>query len=122
MKLVIQCAAIQDPFAGSLRGADGRPVMLVAQPDRAPSEGAVSYARPDDQSTDGRTWRERLVAYNEDGDNPNGLLPACELYSHGAYAALLASFGLRRLFILSAGWGLLRASFLTPAYDITFAA
>jgi hypothetical protein len=32
----------------------------------------------------------------------------------------LQRFGIDELFILSAGWGLIPASFLTPAYDITF--
>ena len=32
----------------------------------------------------------------------------------------MSRFGLERLFILSAGWGLIPANFLTPAYDITF--
>jgi hypothetical protein len=29
--------------------------------------------------------------------------------------------GLQNVYILSAGWGLIRADFLTPQYDITFA-
>jgi hypothetical protein len=37
-----------------------------------------------------------------------------------AYRALADRFGLGRLFILSAGWGLIPANFLTPGYDITF--
>ena len=43
-------------------------------------------------------------------------------YAHDAYRALVGRFGLERIFILSAGWGLIPASFLTPGYDITFAA
>jgi hypothetical protein len=31
-------------------------------------------------------------------------------------------FGIENTFILSAGWGLIDATFLTPAYDITFSA
>ena len=40
MKIVIQCAARKDPSAGSLRAADGRDVLLVAQPDLAPPQDA----------------------------------------------------------------------------------
>ena len=122
MKIVIQCAARKDPAAGNLRDAAGRSVLFVAHPDLAPADSSVSYARPDDQSGDGQTWRERLVAYNEDSSNPYGLLPAGSLYTHNACAALAEHFGVARLFILSAGWGLIPASFLTPSYDITFTA
>ena len=34
----------------------------------------------------------------------------------------MESFGCENVFILSAGWGLIAASFLTPTYDITFSA
>lgn len=122
MNVVIQCASKKDPAAGSLYAADGRPVMFVADPGRAPSDSAVCYARPDDASDDGRSWRRRLAEYNEAGDNPFGLLPAYRLYEHCAYTALAERFGRRNLFILSAGWGLIQASFLTPHYDITFSA
>jgi len=33
---------------------------------------------------------------------------------------LVATFGAQSVFILSAGWGLIRSDFLTPEYDITF--
>jgi hypothetical protein len=33
---------------------------------------------------------------------------------------LVEKFGIEKVFILSAGWGLIRADFLTPNYDITF--
>jgi hypothetical protein len=121
MKIVIQCAARKHPSAGRLRTADGREILLVAQPDLAPPEAAGHYARPDDVSDDGRTWRERLVACNAAADNPLNLLPAYRLYTHDAYRALANRFGLERLFILSAGWELIPANFLTPGYDITFA-
>ena len=35
---------------------------------------------------------------------------------------LVEIFGIDNVYILSAGWGLIRASFLTPNYDITFSA
>lgn len=120
MKIVIQCAASKARSAGSLRAADGRDVLLVAQPDLAPPQAIRRYARPDDVSDDGRTWRERLIACNAAADNPLNLLPAYRLYSHDVYRALADRFGLERLFILSAGWGLIPANFLTPGYDITF--
>jgi|GEM_PF-5633726 hypothetical protein len=54
--------------------------------------------------------------------NPLGLLPASALYKDPVYARLVERFGSDRTYILSAGWGLIGASFLTPFYDITFSA
>ena len=49
--------------------ADGQPVVFVAQPELAPERAAEGtgfvYARPDDIADTGRTWREELVAYNQ---------------------------------------------------------
>ncbi|MFN8524994.1 MAG: hypothetical protein U0821_18015 [Chloroflexota bacterium] len=79
------------------------------------------FAHPDDQSDDGRTWRQQLVDYNTSpGSNPLRLLPAYRLYTPHAYGALVAAYGSDSVFVLSAGWGLIRADFLTPYYDITF--
>jgi hypothetical protein len=47
-------------------------------------------------------------------------LPGWQLYRHPIYESLYRKYGSDHLYILSAGWGLLRADFLTPAYDITF--
>ena len=94
----------------------------MGQPQSAPSDPHHDYARPDDPAADGRTWRARLLAYNESGANPLDLLPAYMLYAHQAYRHLVEAFGLGQVFILSAGWGLIPASFLTPKYDITFSA
>ena len=44
------------------------------------------------------------------------------MYSPTAYGALIERFGAENVFVLSAGWGLIRSSFLTPQYDITFSA
>jgi hypothetical protein len=50
------------------------------------------------------------------------LLRAFELYQKAAYRRLVERFGAFKVYILSAGWGLIGASFLTPDYDITFSA
>lgn len=119
MKIVIQCAGRKTKGAATLRAADGRSVRFVAQPDLAPSRASEIRARPDDVSDDGRTWRTRLLAYNEQADNPLGLLPACRLYANEVYRELVGHFGAANVFILSAGWGLIPSSFPTPDYDIT---
>jgi hypothetical protein len=54
------------------------------------------------------------------GGNPLGLLPAFELYENHIYRALASRFGAEKTYIVSAGWGLINAAFLTPSYDITF--
>ena len=123
MIVVIQCAARKKPDAGHLRRCDGRKVMFVADPDVAPANATHAYARPDDTFDTETSWRTVLCEYNADpGSNPLGLLPAWQLYDNPTYKILADHFGLDRLYILSAGWGLITAGFLTPTYDITFTA
>ncbi len=121
MNIVIQCAAKKHPTAGHLRRRDGRKVMFVADPALAPPSRDHDYACPDDMSDTGVSWRKLLCDYNVDpAGNPLNLLPAWQLYANRTYGLLAQHIGLDRLFILSAGWGLIRADFLTPNYDITF--
>ena len=121
MIVVIQCASSKRPTAGHLRTRVGKPVMFVANPDAAPPDDRRVYARPDDASDTGRSWRSALLQYNDaPGKNPLGLLPAWQLYSRPTYALLANHYGVDRFYILSAGWGLIRGDFLTPNYDITF--
>ena len=121
MIAVIQCAATKRSDAGHLRRQDGAKVTFVADPVRAPAEPGCLFARPDDVSDTGASWRQVLVQYNANpANNPLGLLCASELYRNAAYQALVEHLGVSKLFILSAGWGLIGASFLTPYYDITF--
>jgi hypothetical protein len=121
MKIVIQCAAGKDPNAGSMKATNGVPVLFVASPAQAPKGASAVYARPDDSAEDARTWRDHVSAYNvQPNGNPLGILPAWRLYRHPAYGKLVERYGETNVLILSAGWGLIRADFLTPAYDITF--
>lgn len=121
MIAVIQCASSKQPHAGYFRTEQGKPVYFVADPGQAPVSGDRIYARPDEFSEDGTPWRERLLRYNASpGGNPFGLLPAFELYAKDTYRRLVQKFGTANTFILSAGWGLISSTFLTPAYDITF--
>jgi hypothetical protein len=117
--VVIQCAAKKNKAAGYLRDSQGRVLEFVAHPEFAPRSEDRVYFRPDDSYGRG-TWREYLKKYNESGSNPYGLLPAIELYDRPAYGALANAFPADRLFVLSAGWGLVSARFLLPHYDITF--
>lgn len=120
MNIVIQCAARKHPAAGHMRH-DGKSVMFVANPTLAPTALDTIYARPDDQTENGRTWRDLLLDYNKSHENnPLGLQRAFDLYENPIYERLVAKFGIDNVFILSAGWGLIPASFLTPGYNITF--
>ncbi len=123
--IVITCAGSKQSHAGCLRLRSGREVLFVSDPDKAPQDGPYAYKHPDGLADTGETWREQLWRYNErhkdaPEDNCLGLLPAWKLYRDAIYARLAKKYGAERLYILSAGWGLIRAEFLTPNYDITF--
>lgn len=120
MIVVIQCAASKRSDAGRFRSPNGRPIIFVADPRAAPVNDACIYARPDDQAQNSNTWRDLLLSYNKAGGNQFNLCPAHRLYENPTYAQLANRFGLNKLYILSAGWGLISAGFLTPYYDITF--
>ena len=119
----MQCAARKSPRAGKLRTVDGHDVLFVADPGKAPQQTRTQYAKPDDSSEGTYTWRDRLVEYNQTpGVNPLSLLPAYQLNDNRAYQGLVSKFGVDKIFILSAGWGLVTANYLLPDYDITFSA
>lgn len=123
MIVVIQCASGKNPTAGCLVTKGGKLVKFVANPELAPRDGYL-YQHPDDLC-EGISWRKVLCDYNNNPlNNPNGLLPAWELYTpktdREIYRQLVNRFGIKNTFILSAGWGLISADFLTPSYDITF--
>ncbi len=122
MRAVIQCASSKTEGAGHLHTAAGEPVTFVARPDEAAAlcpRGV--FARPDDLAPGlGRSWRSLLIEANTSASNPHRLVQAARLYRHRAYASLVAGLGLERVFVLSAGWGLVGGAFRLPAYDITF--
>ena len=122
MKAVIQCCKTKAGTASFRVGAQR--VKFVAHPTLRSEETNDFPARPDDpMPSQTMTWREHLAKYNETGENPLLLKPAGELYApvgYTGYADLLRHFGPANLYVLSAGWGLVRADFLLPDYDITF--
>ena len=131
MKIVIVCAGSKRAGAGLMKTVNGTPVMFVgnSQHETVPSCPDRQFAKPDDFAECGKTWRERLCDYNkkfqEDGDNPCGLLSAGKLYQpkdpyREIYSDLVNKYGIENVYILSAGWGLVSADFLLPNYDITY--
>jgi len=124
MRVVIQCAGDKHE-GGYFRAPDGHTVKFVARAELVPASerNADLVARPDDSACDGHTWRDLVRDYNvkaEYAGNPSGLWPAYRLYRNAVYVRLVERFGAENVFILSAGWGLIRSDFLTPNYDITF--
>ena len=97
MIVVIQCAAKKQPDAGCLETRDGKQVFFVADPERAPQRHGYVYARPDDISDEGPSWRNLLLKYNETpGKNRLGLYRAYKLYQNPAYQLLIDAFGARQ--------------------------
>jgi hypothetical protein len=120
LRVVIQCAGRKAPLAGSFV-CGGRHVQFVAHPELLTTSSDVFACRPDDRLPErSATWREHLTGYNASGSNPDELLPAGQLYSPSAYGQLRRHVAPADLYILSAGWGLVRSEYLLPDYDITF--
>ena len=104
----------------------GKRVSFVANPGINSSD----QFRPDDLIpglAPRLTWREAITKYNTDQPLPlgvtieNGKLPmAYKLYENEAYHAVVNAIGPKNVFILSAGWGLVRSTYRIPYYDITF--
>ena len=120
MKAVIQCCASKRDRPWRWQG---KPVRFVAHPDLYErSEGALCFLPDDPVPGYPYTWRQGLVAYNRIGKNPDGLCRAGDLYEQPAYGQLVEACGWEDTYILSAGWGLVRADYFLPWYDITFSA
>jgi hypothetical protein len=119
IKVVIQCSGSKHKRLWSWQG---RTLYFVAHPEFCEHAGDRLYYRPDD-SVPGYpwSWREGLVTYNGLGGNPEHLLRAADLFKHKAYRALVDAFGWENTYVLSGGWGLVRADFRLPYYNITFA-
>ncbi len=121
MIVVIQCAARKRSGAGSFRNSEGLSVKFVAQPLEAPKQTGSVYCRPDDPADVKSSWRTKLIEYNRTTHtNPLRFLPAYQLYANPASVELVQSLGEDNVYILSAGWGLVPATYLLPDYDITF--
>ena len=132
MIVVISCAASKDPRAGRLETPDGRRVEFLAHPAEMPESQRkpdIVYVCPEETSGYGMPWRQKLDEYNQQyqrtGENPWCLLPASQLYTprepySNIYLKLVERFRADNVYILSAGWGLIGSSFLTPSYSVTF--
>lgn len=120
MKIVIQCASQKKPYAGTFSCGD-RKVKFVADPSLNPQPPSYHFFRPDgEKPSTGISWRDFLALYNKSGENSDKLLEASDLYLNPIYSKMMNIVGKQNLYILSAGWGLIRSDYLLPQYDITF--
>jgi hypothetical protein len=122
MKIIIQCAGDKQPnpnYTGFHQHGQYIEKFLAH-----PNADHLHCAHPDFECANGITWRETLAQYNQQNrfNNPQHLSQAYELYRPATYGNLVAEFGVENVYILSAGWGLIRADYLIPDYDITFSA
>ncbi len=109
------------PRNGLLPVKGWKPVIFVANPERAPFDCNQVYVRPDDPSGHGKSWRELLWEYNaQEKGNALSFYQAYKVYINPIYERLVNKLGTDQIYILSAGWGLIKSDFLTPKYDITF--
>lgn len=131
MKIVIPCANSKYPieggeFYGFMRDKDGKPVMFVDNPQLAPYSVHFRYVSPTCHYDDRMTFQDELCSYNErfksDGYNPFHLLPAYQLFRNPIYRDLAESdkYGKDGVYIFATPWGIVRADFLLPMYDLTF--
>jgi hypothetical protein len=97
---------------------NGQSYKFVAAPNEVHQDGVI-FQKPDDKIPgEDRTWRDLV----KDQNHPD-LVPAYELYRPSMcldiYKNLYHEFG-NRFYIFSAGWGIIRADFKIPGYDITY--
>jgi len=82
----------------------------------SPINNSEHQHHPDDRmNKEEISWRE----YLKNNQNDKNLLEAYNLYTREEYRSLYNRFK-ERFFILSAGWGLIRADYKLPNYNITF--
>ena len=110
-KVVMICAKGKQVNSNIIHLNFNEPITFVAQPN------GVNTFLPDENILHSKmTWRD-YVTKNQGPE----IIPfkSYQLYIHGVYQNLFNFFG-DRLFILSAGWGLVKAEFRLPNYNITF--
>jgi hypothetical protein len=112
MKIIISCC---DRKNGEPFSHNGEIIHFVSRVNEALPNNEL-YFHPDNLIPNEHiSWRE-LVTQQE---NRNDLLPAYQLYRPNIYNLLFQNFG-NDLFIFSAGWGIVRADFRLPKYNVTF--
>jgi len=117
MKVVISCASSKN---GDSLIHEGQKVNFVSKPslvkNAVKNDEVILYVHPDSLIPNRHlSWREMISQQNE----LNSFKPAYQLYKPSIYQELYNTFR-QDLYIYSAGWGIIRADFRIPKYDITF--
>jgi len=133
-QIVIPCAKDKKMSAPSFT-LSGNPIDFVANPKPKTNE-----RRPWDPIIQGnpRTWVHCVADYNNNGLrlNQSDTQAGVGINGHGplwcagtlykpvtnltVYGQLIQALGFANVFILSAGWGLIRSDVRIPPYDVTF--
>ena len=112
MKIIISCC---DRKNGMTFQQDGDKINFVSNVNEVSSNNEL-YFHPDNLiPNENITWRE-LIAKQE---NRIDLLSTYILYKPNIYKLLFQHYG-NDLFIFSAGWGIVRADYKLPKYNVTF--
>lgn len=112
MKVIISCC---DRKNGNSFTHNGEIINFVSRVNEIVHNNAI-YVHPDDLiPNENITWRE-LIALQEIRDD---LKPTYDLYVPEIYNSLFHNFG-NDFFIFSAGWGIVRADYKLPKYNVTF--
>jgi hypothetical protein len=112
MKVIISCC---DRKNGNQFTHNKKSINFISKVNEVDSNNAL-YVHPDDLiPNENITWRE-LIALQEIRDD---LLPTYDLYRPEIYKSLYQHLG-DDLFIFSAGWGIVRADYKLPKYNVTF--
>jgi hypothetical protein len=112
LKIIISCC---DRKNGGPLIHNGEVINFVSHVDQVVPNDEM-YFHPDDLvPNEDITWRELV---RQQGLN-NNLQLAHELYRPSIYNSLFQNYG-NDLFIISAGWGIIRADYRLPKYNVTF--
>ncbi len=112
MVIVISCSSKKN---GNLFHYKNKTVKFISNVNKVPNDGNA-YVHPDDLIPNEKiTWRN-LIERQSDGNN---LVEAHNLYANDIYNGLNDKYA-DNLYIFSAGWGIVRARYKLPVYDITF--
>ena len=122
-QILIQCAGKKNNTY-TFDNYQGKKVEFISdiESNDLPNSNNSIYVNPNEAISEDsdKTWIDKLKEYNKNKLNPNGFCQAWELYENPIYADIKKKVGKENMFIASAGWGIVKASYWLPNYDITF--
>jgi hypothetical protein len=112
MKIIISCS---DQKNGELLVHKGLKINFVSNKDQSVANQELHFHPDDIVPNEEISWRNLINQQKKDLH----LIPAYELYKRPIYSALFKYFG-ADLFVFSAGWGIIKADYKLPKYNVTF--